>query len=59
VPNPWVFVSLDADVTNTPEGGEVPAFDRAGKEDLLYVGRLSGYADLSESANFTLGMSYA
>ncbi|MBI4055470.1 MAG: hypothetical protein HY402_04975 [Elusimicrobia bacterium] len=59
VPNPWLFVDLDAEVLTMPEADETPAFDTARKKDLLYLGRLSGYYDLTESANITLGGSYA
>ncbi|MBI4051629.1 MAG: hypothetical protein HY400_03905 [Elusimicrobia bacterium] len=58
VPNPWIFVDLNAEVLNMPKFSEVPAFDEARRKDLLYIGRLSGYYDLTESANFTLGTSY-
>ena len=67
IPNRWVYLNLDAEATTTWEGasafgeqgddGEVKAGGR--KRDLGYLGRLSTYLDLGESANFTLGASYA
>ncbi|OGG49112.1 MAG: hypothetical protein A3F84_26730 [Candidatus Handelsmanbacteria bacterium RIFCSPLOWO2_12_FULL_64_10] len=67
IPNRWVYLNLDAEVTNTYEGA--PAFGEegpdgevqagGGKRDLGYLGRLSAYFDLGESANLTLGASYA
>lgn len=59
VPNPWLFINLDAEALTMPEAGETPAFDAAEREDLLYIGRLSAYYDLSESFNVTLGASFA
>ncbi len=59
IPNPWIFAELTSEITNTPEAAEVPAFGKAYKRDLLYVNRLSGYQDLSESLNVTLGASHA
>ena len=58
VPNPWLFVNLDAEALTMPGADESPAFDKAGKKDLLYIGRVHGYYDLTESANLTLGGSY-
>lgn len=58
VPNPWIFVNVDAEVTNAPEAAETPAFDKARKRDLLYLGRLNGYYDLTEAANVAFGGSY-
>ncbi|MEK7384771.1 MAG: hypothetical protein AAB262_16010, partial [Elusimicrobiota bacterium] len=59
VPNPWVLVTLDGEVIDTPAAAESPAFDRARRRDLLYVGHAGGYYDLSEAVNVTLGASYA
>lgn len=59
VPNPWLFVNLDAEALAMPEAQETPAFGKARKKDLLYIGRLGGYYDLTESANITMGGSYA
>lgn len=59
IPNPWdLYVNLDAQVSNTPDASDVPAFAKANRGDLLYVGRLSGFADLTESSNLMLGVSY-
>lgn len=59
VPNPMFFTSLDVDVINTPEQEEVPAFEKAEKGDLTYVGRLGSFFDFTESANITIGLSGA
>lgn len=59
VPNPWLLLNLDAETMTAPETQEVPLFGRAESSDLLYLGRLSGYYDLSESVNATLGATYA
>lgn len=59
LPNPWLLINLDAEALAMPEAEEVPAFGRAQRKDLLYLGRLSGYYDLSEAANITLGGNYA
>jgi hypothetical protein len=65
------YVNLDAEITNTPElhghGGEedgdgeeeVATFEPYRGKDLLYLGRVSTFLDLSESANVTLGATYA
>ncbi|MBI4064348.1 MAG: hypothetical protein HY401_08630 [Elusimicrobia bacterium] len=58
VPNPWLFINLDAEALTMPEAKEAPTFDKAERKDLLYIGRLSGYYDLTEAANVTLGTSY-
>jgi len=68
IPNPWVYLNLDAEFTATPE--EAPAFaifdSTAGefltggrRRDLLYLTRLGTFLDLSESTNLTLGATYA
>ena len=60
VPNPWdIYLNLDGQVTTTPDSSEVPSFAMANRGDLLYTGRLSAFSDLTESANLTLGFSYA
>ncbi|MEK7287959.1 MAG: hypothetical protein AAB091_05320 [Elusimicrobiota bacterium] len=59
VPNPWLFINLDAEALNMPEAEEVPAFGKAERKDLLYLGRLGGYYDLTESLNISLGSNYA
>lgn len=60
VPNPLdLYVNLDLEAVNTPEAAEIPAFDVAARKDLLTLGRLSGYADLTESLNLNVGASYA
>lgn len=59
VPNPWLLVSLDGQAINTPSVSASPAFDTARRRDLLYVGHLNGYHDLTEEINITLGGSYA
>lgn len=59
VPNPLdLYVNLDLEAVNTPPAAEVPAFDEARRRDLLYLGRASAYADLTEAWNATLGASY-
>lgn len=60
IPNPWdVYINADAQVTNTPSNTDVPVFAQANRGDLLYVARVSGFSDLTESINLTLGVSYA
>lgn len=60
VPNPWdLYVNLDVQVTNTPDSVDVPIFAQANRGDLLYLGRLSAFSDLTDSTNLTLGCSYA
>ncbi|MBI4800959.1 MAG: hypothetical protein HY796_00360 [Elusimicrobia bacterium] len=59
IPNPWLLVNLDAQAFVLPGADEVPAFGKAKRNDLLYIGRLGGYYDLTESANITLGGSCA
>lgn len=53
------LVTLDGQALNAPEAEAVPAFGRAQRRDLLYIGRASGYYDLTEALNTTLGLSYA
>ncbi|MEK7721356.1 MAG: hypothetical protein AAB359_03095 [Elusimicrobiota bacterium] len=59
VPNPWLLLNLDAQAFTLPEAAEMPAFDKARRKDFLYIGRLGGYYDLTEAANFALGGSCA
>ncbi|MBI3550048.1 MAG: hypothetical protein HY078_13505 [Elusimicrobia bacterium] len=59
VPNPWVVVTLNGQALNTPTAADSPAFDRARRRDVLYVGHASAYYDLTDSVNATLGGSYA
>lgn len=66
------YVNLDAEVTTTPEAHghgeeehaeeeeEMPAaFEPYRGKDLLYLGRLSTFVNLSEAMNLTLGGTYA
>ncbi|MBI2059849.1 MAG: hypothetical protein HYT87_08775 [Nitrospirae bacterium] len=59
VPNPWWLINLDAEAMNMPDTEETPAFGAAGRNDLLYVGRLSSYHDLTEALNANVGASVA
>lgn len=59
VPNPWLLLNLDAQAFTMPEAEEATAFGAARRRDLLYVGRLGGYYDLTEAANVSLGASAA
>lgn len=59
VPNPWLFLNLDSEVTTAPRKEDSAAFDKATRKDLLYVERLSAYRDLTEATNVTLGGSLA
>lgn len=59
VPNPWILVTLDGELINTPTVEESPVFDSARRRDLLYIGHASGYYDLTEAVNVTLGGSCA
>jgi hypothetical protein len=71
IPNPFgIYLNLDLEATNTPEGHEVaeeeedlgeepPVFEPAGPYDLLYLGRLGTFLELGEPTNLTLGASYA
>ncbi len=53
------YLNFDAEATNTPESVDAPAFASYRGKDLLYVGRVSTFADFGESANLTLGLSIA
>lgn len=55
IPNPWLFLNLDAEVVSAPSAEENPSFTKAHSKDVLTVGRLSGYYDLSESWNVSVG----
>jgi hypothetical protein len=60
VPGLPFYANLDAEITNTPEPEEEPvAFAAFRGKDLLYLGRLSTFFDLSESSNLALGGSWA
>ena len=75
VPNPFdIYLNLDAEVTNTPEGhgheeeGEAEAeeeheeavvFEPAGPRDLLYTARLGGFVEAGEATNLSVGGSFA
>ncbi|HET9950568.1 MAG TPA: hypothetical protein VFS09_02110 [Candidatus Eisenbacteria bacterium] len=59
---PWLpfYANLDAEATTTPDlGGTPAAFAPYRGQDLLYLGRLSTFFDLSEASNIALGGSYA
>jgi len=56
VPNPWdLYVNVDLEVSDAPEEGAV--FGPAERGDLLFGGRASTFAELSEATNVTLGAS--
>ncbi len=55
VPNPWIFLNLDVEGFSAPKAGGNPSFERTSQKDNVYVSRLSGYYDLSESWNVTAG----
>ncbi len=60
VPNPLgIYLNLDGQISNTPDSLVTPSFQYDGPQQLLYLGRLNGYVDLSESSNLTIGTSYA
>jgi hypothetical protein len=59
IPNPWLFLNLDAEALTVPSASEAPAFDTARRGDMLYVGRLNAYKDITESVNATWGASWA
>jgi hypothetical protein len=59
VPISLFLMDVNAEVFNTPDTSEVPTFGKARKKDLTYVGRVSGFFDLTESLNLNLGSSYA
>src|SRR6202035_3949329 len=41
IPIPWLYLNLDSEAMRPPAASDVPAFDRAQRNDLLYVERLS------------------
>lgn len=53
------YLNFDAEITNTPDSEEAPAFAPYRGKDLLYLGRVSTFANLGESANLTFGISAA
>ncbi|HSQ60442.1 MAG TPA: hypothetical protein VLT84_08420 [Acidobacteriota bacterium] len=60
VPGLPFYANVDAEITNTPEAEEGPvAFAPYRGKDLLYLGRLSTFFDLSEAANLAIGGSWA
>jgi len=59
VPIDAFLMNVDLEAFNTPEAEDAPAFEKARKGDLTYVGRVSGYIDMTESLNLTTGGSYA
>lgn len=60
VPGLPFYANVDAEITNTPEAEVGPvAFAPYRGKDLLYLGRLSTFFDLSEAANLAIGGSWA
>ncbi|HEU4725316.1 MAG TPA: hypothetical protein VFU59_08470, partial [Candidatus Eisenbacteria bacterium] len=60
IPRLPFYANLDGEVTNTPDSeGEPVAFARHRGKDLLFLGRLSTFFDLSEASNVAFGGSYA
>jgi hypothetical protein len=59
IPIPWLYVNVDGEAFRPPAASDVPAFDRAQRNDLLYMGRLSSYYDITEEWNVLWGGSYA
>ncbi|MCC7415769.1 MAG: hypothetical protein IT176_01420 [Acidobacteria bacterium] len=57
LPNPWFFLEATGQVFRGDAGDGLFASSR--RRDLLYVGHLRGYRDLSDSANVDLGVSFA
>jgi hypothetical protein len=57
IPNPWIFLEATGQVFRGNVGEDF--FTASSPTDLLYVGHLRGYYDLSESTNVDLGFSYA
>jgi hypothetical protein len=53
--NPWIFLEATGEVYGATGG----AFSGAKRGDLLYVGRLRGYRDVSDAANLDVGASLA
>lgn len=60
VPHLPFYANLDGEITNTPGfDGEPAAFAPYRGKDLLFLGRLSTFFDLSEASNVAIGGSYA
>jgi hypothetical protein len=57
IPNPWIFLEATGQVFRGNVGEDF--FAASNRTDLLYVGHLRGYHDLSESTNLDFGVSYA
>lgn len=56
IPNPWdLYVNVDVEVSSAPDEGAI--FAPAERSDLLYGGRASGFVDLTEAMNVSLGGS--
>lgn len=55
VPIPWFYLNLDMEALQAPQADESPSFERGEKKDLLGVGRLSSFYDLTDAWNLTLG----
>ena len=53
--NPWIFLEATGEVYGATGG----VFAGATRSDLLYVGRLRGYRDVSDAANLDVGASLA
>jgi len=53
--NPWVFLEATGEVFS----GKGESFSGPERSDLLYVGRMRGYRDLSDSSNLDVGASIA
>lgn len=58
VPNPWIYMDLDSEIMRPPAASDAPAFDRAQRNDLLYMERASAYYDLTDEVNVFAGGSY-
>lgn len=52
-----VYLEAKGEVIPTPKAEEAPAFDRAQRRDLLYLGRLGTFLELGEEVNMTAGVS--
>jgi len=59
IPIPWLYVNTEVEAMRPPSVDDTPSFDRAQRKDLLYVGRVNSYVDLSDSQNLSFGGSYA
>jgi len=60
IPHLPFYANLDGEITNTPGfDGEPAAFAPHRGKDLLFLGRLSAFFDLSEASNVAIGGSYA